>query len=189
MDFSQIPVGVAPPWDIHAVIEIPQAGIPVKYELDKKSGAMFVDRFLHTSMCYPGNYGFIPQTLAEGGDPLDVIVVGQVAVVPGAVICCRPIGALIMRDEGGGDEKIVAVPVDKLHPFYSGLQSYKDLPPILTDKSRTSFSITRTWSRANGSRSRSGRGAGRDQADPGRHRPGAGCGGREARAGKPRGSA
>ncbi len=134
MDLSQIPVGIEPPWDIYAVIEIPQGGIPVKYELDKKSGAMFVDRFLHTSMYYPGNYGFIPQTLAEDGDPLDVIVVGQVAVVPGAVIRCRPIGALMMRDEAGGDEKVVAVPVDKLHPFYSGVKSYKDLPPILTEQ-------------------------------------------------------
>jgi inorganic pyrophosphatase len=134
VDLSQIPVGVAPPWDIHAVIEIPQGGIPVKYELDKKSGALYVDRFLHTSMYYPGNYGFIPQTLAEDGDPCDIIVVGQVPVVPGAVIRCRPIGALIMRDEGGGDEKIVAVPVDKLHPFYSGVRSYRDLPPILTEQ-------------------------------------------------------
>ena len=134
MDLTQIAVGVAAPWDIHAVIEIPQGGIPVKYELDKKSGAMFVDRFLHTSMYYPGNYGFIPQTLAEDGDPCDIIVVGQVPVVPGAVIRCRPIGALIMNDEAGGDEKIVAVPVDKLHPFYSGVKSYKDLPPILTEQ-------------------------------------------------------
>jgi inorganic pyrophosphatase len=134
MDLSQIPVGVEPPWDIHAVIEIPQGGIPVKYELEKKSGALYVDRFLHTSMYYPGNYGFVPQTLAEDGDPCDIVVVGQVPVVPGAVIRCRPIGALIMRDEAGGDEKIVAVPVDKLHPFYSGVRSYKDLPPILIDQ-------------------------------------------------------
>lgn len=134
MDLTQIPVGVEPPWDIHAVIEIPQGGIPVKYELEKKSGALFVDRFLHTSMYYPGNYGFIPQTLAEDGDPCDIVVVGQVPVVPGAVIRCRPIGALIMRDEAGGDEKIVAVPVDKLHPFYSGVRSYRDLPPILIDQ-------------------------------------------------------
>ena len=134
MDLSQIPVGVAPPWDVYAVIEIPQGGIPVKYELDKQSGALYVDRFLHTSMYYPGNYGFIPQTLSEDGDPCDVIVVGQVPVVPGAVIRCRPIGALLMQDEGGGDEKIVAVPVDKLHPFYSGVRSYRDLPPILTEQ-------------------------------------------------------
>jgi inorganic pyrophosphatase len=134
MDLTQIPVGVAPPYDIHAFVEIPQGGIPVKYELDKKSGALFVDRFLHTSMYYPGNYGFIPQTLAADGDPLDVIVVGQVPVVPGVVIRCRPIGALVMEDEAGGDEKIVAVPVDKLHPFYSGVKSYHDLPKILLDQ-------------------------------------------------------
>jgi inorganic pyrophosphatase len=134
VDLSRIPVGVAPPWGVHAVIEIPQGGIPVKYELDKKSSALYVDRFLHTSMYYPGNYGFIPQTLAEDGDPCDVIEVGQVPVVPGAVIRCRPIGALIMRDEGGGDEKVVAVPVDELHPFYSGVRSYRDLPPILTEQ-------------------------------------------------------
>ena len=134
MDVSKIPAGRNPPMDINVIIEIPQGGEPVKYELDKQSGAMFVDRFLHTAMFYPGNYGFIPQTLSADGDPCDVLVVGQVPVVPGAVIRCRPIGALLMEDEAGSDEKIVAVPVDKLHPFYSGVTSYKDLPPILTEQ-------------------------------------------------------
>jgi inorganic pyrophosphatase len=134
MDLTQIPVGIAPPYDVHAVIEIPQGGIPVKYELDKKSGALFVDRFLHTSMYYPGNYGFIPQTLASDGDPVDIVVVGQVPVVPGVVIRCRPIGAIMMEDEAGGDEKIVAVPHDKLHPFYTGVESYEQLPTILRDQ-------------------------------------------------------
>jgi inorganic pyrophosphatase len=134
MDFSKISAGLDPPADINVVIEIPQGGEPVKYELDKASGAMFVDRFLHTAMFYPGNYGFIPNTLSGDGDPCDVLVVGQVPVVPGAVIRCRPIGALLMNDEAGPDEKIVAVPVDKLHPFYSGVASYKDLPPILTEQ-------------------------------------------------------
>ncbi len=134
MDISRIPVGLEPPVDINAVIEIPQGGVPVKYELDKGSGAMFVDRFLHTAMYYPGNYGFVPHTLSADGDPCDIIVVGQVPVVPGCVIRCRPIGALLMEDEAGPDEKIVAVPVDKLHPFYSGVQSYSDLPPILTEQ-------------------------------------------------------
>ena len=134
MDISKITAGHNPPTDINVVIEIPQGGEPVKYELDKASGAMFVDRFLHTAMFYPGNYGFIPNTLSGDGDPCDVLVVGQVPVVPGAVIRCRPIGALLMKDEAGPDEKIVAVPVDKLHPFYSGVASYKDLPPILTDQ-------------------------------------------------------
>lgn len=134
MDISKIPVGKNPPWDVYAIIEIPQGGIPVKYELDKDSGAMFVDRFLHTAMYYPGNYGFIPHTLSADGDPCDVIVVGQVPVVPGVVLRCRPIGALLMEDEAGGDEKIIAVPVDKLHPFYSGVKSYADLPEILTEQ-------------------------------------------------------
>jgi len=134
MDIAKIQVGVDPPFDLNAIIEIPQGGEPVKYELNKESGAMFVDRFLHTAMFYPGNYGFIPHTLSADGDPCDVLVVGQVPVVPGAVIRCRPIGALLMQDEAGPDEKIVAVPVDKLHPFYSGVKSYQDLPPILTEQ-------------------------------------------------------
>jgi inorganic pyrophosphatase len=134
MDISKIAIGRAPPFDVNAVIEIPQGGEPVKYELDKDSGAMFVDRFLHTAMFYPGNYGFIPHTLSEDGDPVDVLVVGQVPVVPGAVIRCRPIGALLMTDEKGADEKLVAVPVDALHPFYSGVRSYEDLPPILREQ-------------------------------------------------------
>jgi inorganic pyrophosphatase len=134
MDIARIPTGVDPPFDVNAVIEIPQGGEPVKYELDKASGAMFVDRFLHTAMFYPGNYGFIPHTLSPDGDPCDVLVVGQVPVVPGAVIRCRPIGALLMEDEAGSDEKIVAVPVDALHPFFRGVASYQDLPAILTEQ-------------------------------------------------------
>jgi len=97
MDISKIPIGRNPPIDLNAVIEIPIGGVPVKYELDKASGAMFVDRFLHTAMFYPGNYGFIPHTLSEDGDPCDILVVSNVAVVPGAVIRCRPVGALLMR--------------------------------------------------------------------------------------------
>lgn len=134
MDISKIPAGVNPPDDIYAVIEIPQGGLPVKYELEKSSGALFVDRFLHTSMQYPANYGFMPHTLSEDGDPCDVLVVSQTPVVPGAVIRCRPIGALKMQDESGPDEKIIAVPVDKLHPFYRGVKSYLDLPEILRDQ-------------------------------------------------------
>ena len=128
MDIKHISAGTNPPKDIHAVIEIPLGGVPVKYEIDKTSGALFVDRFLHTAMFYPGNYGFIPHTLSADGDPCDVLVVSQVPVVPGAVIRCRPVGALVMEDEAGGDEKILAVPVDALHPFYKGVHSYQDLP-------------------------------------------------------------
>jgi inorganic pyrophosphatase len=134
MDINKIPTGPNPPYDLYAVIEIQQGGEPVKYEMDKASGALFVDRFLHTAMFYPGNYGFIPHTLADDGDPCDVLVVGPTPVTPGAVVRCRPIGALMMEDEAGKDEKILAVPVDALHPFYLGVGSYRQLPAILTEQ-------------------------------------------------------
>nr|MCU0976961.1 inorganic diphosphatase [Steroidobacteraceae bacterium] len=134
MDIDKISIGEDPPRDINVFVEIPQGGVPVKYELDKESGVLRVDRFLHTAMFYPGNYGFLPHTLSEDGDPVDVIVVGVVPVVPGVIIRCRPVGALLMKDEAGPDEKVVAVPVDKLHPFYSGVKTYKDLPEILTEQ-------------------------------------------------------
>lgn len=134
MDISRISIGVNPPHDINVLVEIPKGGEPVKYELDKESGALFVDRFLHTAMFYPGNYGFIPHTLSGDGDPCDVLVVGQVPVVPGAIIRSRPIGALMMEDESGPDEKIIAVPVDKLHPFYNDINSYTDLPTTVTEQ-------------------------------------------------------
>ena len=134
MNLDAIPAGRNPPIDLNVIVEIPLGGVPVKYELDKKSGALFVDRFLHTAMYYPGNYGFIPQTLSEDGDPCDALVISQVPVVSGAVIRCRPLGALVMEDEAGADEKIVAVPVDALHPMYSSLRSYKELPGIVCDQ-------------------------------------------------------
>jgi inorganic pyrophosphatase len=134
MDLSKIPIGENPPHDVNVIIEIPQGGSPVKYELDKASGALYVDRFLHTSMIYPANYGFIPHTLSGDGDPVDCMVVGPTPVVPGVVIRCRPIGALLMEDESGIDEKLLAVPVDKLHPFYTAVSSYRDLPQILIDQ-------------------------------------------------------
>jgi inorganic pyrophosphatase len=134
MELSNIPPGQAPPFDINVMIEIPQGSLPVKYELDKASGVLFVNRFLHTTMFYPGNYGFIPNTLSEDGDPLDVLVVSQVAVIPGAVVRCRPIGVLMMEDEAGPDEKIIAVPVDELNPYFSGIHSHEDLPVILREQ-------------------------------------------------------
>jgi inorganic pyrophosphatase len=134
MNIDKIAIGKDPPFDINVVIEIPQGGEPVKYEFDKESGALMVDRFLHTAMFYPGNYGFIPHTLAEDGDPCDVLVVGPTSVVPGAIIRSRPVGALLMEDEAGPDEKIIAVPVDALHPYYTGVKSYADLPVILRDQ-------------------------------------------------------
>jgi inorganic pyrophosphatase len=134
MDVSAISAGRNPPKDIHVVVEIPLGGAPVKYELDETSGALVVDRFLHTAMFYPGNYGFIPQTLSADGDPCDVLVVTQVQVVPGAIVRCRPVGALLMEDEAGRDEKIIAVPVDALAPFYADIRSYRDLPPIMCEQ-------------------------------------------------------
>jgi inorganic pyrophosphatase len=134
MDLKLIPAGKHPPNDINAVIEIPLGGVPVKYEFDKVSGAIFVDRFLHTAMFYPGNYGFIPHTLSDDGDPCDILVITQIPVVPGAVIRCRPVGALLMEDEAGNDEKILAVPVDDLHPFYKGIVSYRDLPDVMCEQ-------------------------------------------------------
>ena len=134
MDLSKVPTGKNPPHDIYCFVEIPQGGYPVKYELDKESGALFVDRFLHTSMIYPANYGFIPHTLSEDGDPVDCMVVGPTPVVPGAVVRARPVGALLMEDESGIDEKILAVPVDKLHPFYAAVSSYRNLPGILIEQ-------------------------------------------------------
>lgn len=131
MDVSKISTGPNPPYEVYAVIEIPQGGVPVKYELDKDSGAMMVDRFLHTAMFYPANYGFVPNTLSDDGDPADILVVTGSGVVPGAVIPCRPIGVVHLEDEAGMDEKILAVPVEKLHPYYANVKSYRDLPEIL----------------------------------------------------------
>ena len=136
MSLAEVPVGDNPPHEVNVIIEIPQGGSPVKYEVDKKSGAMFVDRFLHTAMFYPANYGFIPHTLSEDGDPVDCMVIAPTPVASGVVIRARPIGALLMEDEQGIDEKIIAVPIDQLHPFYKRVTSYRDLPEILVEQIR-----------------------------------------------------
>ena len=133
MDIARIPIGRAPPDEINVIVEIPQGG-PIKYEIDKQSGALFVDRFLGTAMVYPGNYGFVPHTLAEDGDPIDVLIVGPGPVLPGAVVPCRPVGALLMEDENGPDEKIVAVPVEAARPFDAGIRSQQDLPAAMRDQ-------------------------------------------------------
>jgi len=134
MNLEKIPVGRNPPWDINVIVEVPVGGEPVKYELDKDSGAMYVDRFLHTAMRYPCNYGFVPHTLAADGDPVDILVAAPNTVVPGAVVRARPIGVLIMEDEAGADEKVLSVPVDDLHPYYSEVTSYRGLPKILREQ-------------------------------------------------------
>lgn len=129
MNLAKIPTGRAPPHDIFVVVEIPQ-GSAVKYEVDKESGAVFVDRFLFTATAYPSAYGFIPGTLAPDGDPADALVLMPTQVVPGAVIRARPIGMLRMEDEKGPDEKIICVPHERVHPQYTGIDSIFDLPAI-----------------------------------------------------------
>ena len=130
MLLEAIPVGTNPPYEVNVIIEVPIGGEPIKYELDKASGILVVDRFLYTSMRYPGNYGFIPHTLSADGDPCDVLVVNTRTITPGAMISVRPIGVLFMEDEAGVDEKIIAVPVSKLTRRYDGVKSYQDLPEI-----------------------------------------------------------
>jgi len=134
MNMDLVPIGENPPYDVNVIIEIPLGGNPVKYEFDKKSGAIYVDRFLHTAMYYPTNYGFVPHTLSDDGDPIDAAVLGQLPVIPGCVIKCRPIGVLIMEDESGIDEKILCVPVDELHPYYGDVSSYRDIRPVLIEQ-------------------------------------------------------
>ena len=131
MNLEQLSAGRDVPNDVHVVIEIPTHADPVKYEVDKDSGALLVDRFMSTAMVYPCNYGFIPNTLSEDGDPVDVLVVTPVPLVHGAVIRCRPIGMLQMTDEAGVDAKILAVPVPKLSQYYNKVQKPEDLPPAL----------------------------------------------------------
>ena len=130
MRVDEIAIGENPPNEVNVIIEVPIGGEPIKYEMDKKSGALVVDRFLYTAMRYPGNYGFIPHTLSEDGDPCDVIVANTRAIIPGAVISCRIVGVLLMEDEAGGDEKILAVPSHRLTKRYDKVANYTDLPDI-----------------------------------------------------------
>ncbi len=134
MDISKIPTGQNPPSDVNVIVEVPLGGEPIKYEMDKESGALFVDRFLYTSMRYPCNYGFIPHTLSLDGDPIDVMVVGNRALTPGCVVRVRPVGVLKMTDDKGGDEKIIAVPHPKLTRYYEKVKHYQDLPEILVER-------------------------------------------------------
>jgi len=130
MRIDQIPVGRNVPDDVNVIVEVPIGGEPIKYELDKASGTLVVDRFLYTSMRYPGNYGFIPHTLSGDGDPVDVLIANSRAIAPGAVISVRPVGVLLMEDNEGQDEKIVAVPSTHISARFDGIASYNDLPEI-----------------------------------------------------------
>ena len=134
MDISKIEIGKNAPDDVNVIIEVPMGSEPIKYEIDKDSGALFVDRFLHTAMTYPCNYGFIPHTLSDDGDPTDVLVVGRRPLMPGCVVAVRPIGVLLMEDNAGMDEKILAVPAKRLHPFWDEVEEYTDLPKILIEQ-------------------------------------------------------
>ena len=130
MNLNAVSIGKNAPHDVNVVIEVPLGGEPIKYEMDKESGALIVDRFLYTPMRYPGNYGFIPHTLSGAGEPCDVIVANTRAVAPGCIMACKVIGVLLMEDEGGSDEKILALPIDKLTPRYSDIKNYSDLPEL-----------------------------------------------------------
>lgn len=134
MRLDAIAIGKNPPDEVNVVIEVAIGGEPIKYEMDKAAGTLFVDRFLYTPMRYPGNYGFIPHTLSEDGDPCDVLVANTRPLVPGSYIAVRPIGVMMMEDEGGGDEKIIAVPVPKLTKRYENVHNYTDLPQITLDQ-------------------------------------------------------
>lgn len=134
MGLDRVSAGKDLPNDFNVVIEIPMHSDPIKYEVDKESGAIFVDRFMSTAMHYPCNYGYIPHTIAGDGDPVDVLVVSQFALPPGVVVRCRPIGMLKMTDEAGDDAKLLAVPVDKLTPMYRSVTSPRDLPQIVLDQ-------------------------------------------------------
>jgi inorganic pyrophosphatase len=130
MRIDAIAIGQNPPHDVNVIIEVPTGGEPIKYEMDKAAGTLVVDRFLYTPMRYPGNYGFVPHTLSDDGDPIDVLVANTRPIIPGAVINARPIGVLKMQDDGGGDEKIIAVPTPKLTQRYAHVHNYTDLPQI-----------------------------------------------------------
>jgi inorganic pyrophosphatase len=139
MRIDAIAIGENPPEDINVIVEVPVGGEPIKYELDKAAGTLIVDRFLYTPMRYPGNYGFVPHTLSADGDPVDVLVCNTRAIVPGAVMSCRPVGVLVMEDDGGGDEKILAVPSTRLTKRYERIANYTDLPSITIDQIRHFF--------------------------------------------------
>lgn len=130
MDINAISIGKNPPEDVNVIVEVPLGGEPIKYEMDKDAGTLVVDRFLYTPMFYPGNYGFIPHTRSGDGDPCDVLVANTRAIIPGAIISVRPVGVLVMEDDGGEDEKIIAVPSRKLTQRYNRVENYTDLPDI-----------------------------------------------------------
>ncbi len=139
MNINAIKIGNHPPEDVNVIIEVAIGGEPIKYELDKEAGTLVVDRFLHTPMRYPGNYGFVPHTLSDDGDPIDVLVANTRPIIPGAVMNVRPVGVLRMIDDGGEDEKIIAVPSPHLTKRYLNIHNYTDLPEITLEQIRHFF--------------------------------------------------
>ena len=155
MRIDAIATGANPPHEVNVIVEVPIGGEPIKYEMDKAAGTMVVDRFLYTAMRYPGNYGFIPHTLSEDGDPVDVLIVSQRVLVPGAVIAVRPVGVLNMTDEAGGDEKVIAVPVPRITRRYEDVRDITGLPKIVVQQIEHFFIHykdleTGKWSRTDG---------------------------------------
>lgn len=155
MDISKISPGAVPPDDLNVIVEVPLGGDAIKYEIDKASGAMFVDRYLYTEMRYPCNYGFVPHSLSLDGDPIDVMVVGNRPLVPGSVVRARPVGVLMMTDDKGQDEKILAVPHRALTAYYDKITGYQDLPDIFVRKIEHFFKHykdleTGKWSKVDG---------------------------------------
>ena len=130
MRLEAIQIGDNPPEDVNVIVEVPVGGNPIKYEMDKEAGTLIVDRFLYTPMSYPGNYGFVPHTLSDDGDPIDVLVCNTRPLVPGCVINVRPIGVLVMEDNSGEDEKVIAVPSHRLTKRYDAVKTHNDLPQI-----------------------------------------------------------
>ena len=130
MRIDAISIGKNPPDDVNVIIEVPVGGHPIKYEMDKEAGTLVVDRFLYTPMTYPGNYGFVPHTLSLDGDPIDVLVCNSRPLVPGCVISVRPVGVLVMEDDGGQDEKVIAVPSRNVSARFDAINNYTDLPQI-----------------------------------------------------------
>jgi len=140
MNLDRVDAGKDLANDFNVIVEIPMHSDPIKYEIDKATGALFVDRFVATPMHYPCNYGYIPRTISDDGDPIDVLVISPFALHPGVVVRCRPIGILNMTDEAGRDSKLLAVPIDKLTPLYKGVQTVRDLPDMLSQQITHFFS-------------------------------------------------
>jgi len=157
MNLDRVTPGKNIPDEINVIIEIPAHSDPVKYEVDKETGAMFVDRFMNTAMHYPCNYGYVPHTLSEDGDPVDVLVITPIPLISGSVISCRPISMMKMTDESGPDAKVLAVPIDRLATHYRHIQTMQDLRSSCSTRFHISSITTKTSRLTSGSRLKAGK--------------------------------